>query len=293
VIYDVRHQTIYEYSRQVAYSHCVLRLLPSQQPGQRLLSSELTIDPQPAELAERASFFGNRITSITIDEPHRKLRLDARSSVDVDRPAPPMASLTPAWEDVRDSAFASQDLSPRSPAHFLPPSRFVPRFPPALDYAKRSFRARRPAMEAAEDLMRRIRADFKFDPKATLVSTPLSEAFEKRRGVCQDFAHIMIAALRALGLPAGYVSGYIRTIPPPGKKRLEGADASHAWVSAWCGEAAGWIELDPTNATLVNNDHITLARGRDYSDISPVSGILLGSGDQDIEVKVDVVPRAA
>ena len=293
MIYDVRHQTIYEYSRVVAYSHCVLRLLPSAQPGQKLLSSDLAIDPAPAEIAERVSFFGNRITSITIDEPHRKLRLDARSSFDVDRPPAPMASLTPPWEDVRETAFASLDLSPLSPAHFLAPSRFVPRFPPALDYAKESFRPHRPAMEAAEDLMRRIRADFTFDPKATLVSTPLSEAFEKRRGVCQDFAHIMIAALRALGLPAGYVSGYIRTVPPPGKKRLEGADASHAWVSAWCGEAAGWIELDPTNATLINNDHIALARGRDYADISPVSGILLGSGDQDIEVKVDVVPRAA
>ncbi len=140
--------------------------------------------------------------------------------------------------------------------------------------------------------MRRIKADFKYDTKATVVSTPLSEAFGKRRGVCQDFAHIMIAGLRGIGLPAAYISGYIRTIPPAGKKRLEGADAMHAWVSLWCGEARGWEGLDPTNAIMAGNDHIVLAKGRDYADISPVAGLILGSREQDVDVKVDVVPRA-
>ena len=133
--------------------------------------------------------------------------------------------------------------------------------------------------------MQRIRADFKYDTKATVVSTPISEAFEKRRGVCQDFAHIMIAGLRGIGLPAAYISGYIRTIPPPGKKRLEGADAMHAWVSVWCGEAHGWVGLDPTNSMMIGNDHIVLAKGRDYADISPVAGIILGSREQDVDVR--------
>ena len=293
MIYDIRHVTLYEYTLPVAFTHCALRLLPSSGPGQKLMASSLVITPAPAAIDERSSFFGNRVASCTINVPHRVLKLDARSSLEVDRAAPPAAAGTPAWEDVRDDAFASVDLNPGSPAHFLFPSRFVPRFTPASDYARKSFAAKRPVLEAAAELMRRIREDFKYDPKATVVSTPLSEAFARRRGVCQDFAHIMIAALRGLGLPAAYVSGYLRTIPPPGKPRLEGADASHAWVALWCGDEAGWIGLDPTNALYVGNDHISLAVGRDYADISPVSGIVLGSGEQDVVVKVDVVPRAA
>ena len=293
MIYDIRHLTIYDYTLPVAYSHCSLRLLPASGPGQKLLDSSLAITPTPAEMVERASFFGNRVTAITVKVPHRVLRLDARSSLDVDRAPPPSAPATPAWEKVREAAFGTQDMHAASPAHFLFPSRFVPKFPPAMGYAIQSFGRGRPVLEGAAELMRRIRADFRYDPKSTLVSTPLSEAFVNRRGVCQDFAHIMIAGLREIGLPAAYVSGYLRTIPPPGKPRLEGADASHAWVLLWCGARDGWVGLDPTNASLISNDHIVLARGRDYADISPVSGIVLGSGEQDVEVKVDVVPRPA
>ena len=145
-------------------------------------------------------------------------------------------------------------------------------------------------IEGATRLMRRIRTDFSYDTKATVVSTPLEQAFDMRRGVCQDFAHIMIAGLRGLGLPAAYVSGYLRTIPPPGAKRLEGADATHAWVSVWCGPELGWIGLDPTNALVVANDHIVLATGRDYADVSPIDGVIVGSGAQKLQVDVDVVP---
>jgi transglutaminase-like putative cysteine protease len=145
-------------------------------------------------------------------------------------------------------------------------------------------------VEAAAELMTRIRDDFKYDPKATAVSTPLSDAFDKRGGVCQDFAHIMIAGLRGLGLPAVYVSGYIRTLPPPGKPRLVGADASHAWVSLWCGDMFGWLDFDPTNAVLAGNDHIVIARGRDYADVSPIDGVILASGNQELSVSVDVAP---
>lgn len=291
MIYDIRHLTTYTYASPVTFAHCSLRLLPVDGPGQLLLKSSLVIDPVPAAMEDRASFFGNRLTSITIDVAHRELEVEARSSVDIDRAAPPDADTTRTWENVREAAFSSADLTPDSPAHFLHPSRFVPRFQPAADYARESFAPLRPVLAGAEELMRRIRRDFRYDPKATVVSTPLSEAFEKRRGVCQDFAHIMIAGLRGIGLPAAYISGYIRTIPPAGKPRLEGADATHAWVAIWCGLGHGWVGLDPTNAIMIGNDHILLARGRDYADISPVAGIVLGSGEQEVEVKVDVIPR--
>ncbi|MGH6812772.1 MAG: transglutaminase-like domain-containing protein, partial [Methylocella sp.] len=229
---------------------------------------------------------------LTIETAHRKLIVEANTSIAIDRSEPWDQTETPAFEKVREDAFASTSFDRDSPAHFLHQSRLAPRFEPASDYARESFPPGRPVLEGAKDLMRRIKADFKYDTKATVVSTPLSEAFGKRRGVCQDFAHIMIAGLRGLGLPAAYISGYIRTNPPAGKKRLEGADAMHAWVSLWCGEAHGWTGLDPTNSMMIGNDHIVLAKGRDYADISPVAGIILGSREQDVDVQVDVVPRA-
>ncbi len=291
MIYDIRHVTSYAYGSSVTFSHCALRLLPKDGLGQFVMSASLDIDPAPRELHQRICFFGNRVTSLTIDTAHRQLTVEAHISVEIDRETTLHPKLTPAWEYVRESAFASTSLDPESPAHFLYPSRFVPRYEPAADYARAYFTAGRPVLEAAIDLMHAMRQDFRYDPKATIISTPLSEAFEKRHGVCQDFAHIMIAALRGIGLPAAYISGYIRTIPPEGQKRLEGADAMHAWVSLWCGEACGWIDLDPTNDMLIGNDHIVLARGRDYADISPVAGIILGSREQDVDVQVDVVPR--
>jgi transglutaminase-like putative cysteine protease len=292
MIYDIRHLTLYEYGSTVTFSHCALRLLPTDGPGQKVLSSELCITPAPAQTIERMCFFGNRLTFFTIETGHRKLIVEANTSVEIERSEPWDQSETPAFEMVREEAFASTSFDKDSPAHFLHASRLAPRFEPASDYAHESFPAWRPVLEGAKELMRRMKADFKYDTKATVVSTPLSEAFGKRRGVCQDFAHIMIAGLRGIGLPAAYISGYIRTIPPAGKERLEGADAMHAWVSLWCGEARGWVGLDPTNAMMIGNDHIVLAKGRDYADISPVAGLILGSREQDVDVQVDVVPRA-
>ncbi|MDR3463409.1 MAG: transglutaminase family protein [Beijerinckiaceae bacterium] len=291
MIYDIKHLTIYEYGSSVTYSTCALRLLPRDEPGQIVYASRLDIEPSPMFTSERICFFGNRVTSITIGTAHRSLQVAARTSVEIDRAPPPPAAETPAWEDIREDTFAVASLDRESPAHFIHPSRFVPHYAPAAAYARESFPANTPVLEGAIDLMKRIHADFKYDPKATVVSTPLSEAFEKRHGVCQDFAHIMISGLRGIGLPAAYISGYIRTVPPPGQKRLEGADATHAWVSIWCGDEFGWIGLDPTNAILIGNDHIILAKGRDYADISPVAGIILGTREQDVIVRVDVVPR--
>jgi transglutaminase-like putative cysteine protease len=290
VIYDIRHITTYRYEAPVAATRCTLRLLPRSDAGQTVVDSMIDVTPPPAGMAEHRDFFGNRVVILHIAAAYRELRIAALAQVAVERPQSPAPGLTPAWESVRREAAAANTLDAASPVHRLYPSRRVPFHAPATDYARASFPPGRPILEAAADLMTRIKADFAYDPKATAVSTPLAEAFEKRGGVCQDFAHIMIAGLRGLGLPAGYVSGYIRTSPPPGQKRLEGADSSHAWVSVWCGLEFGWLDLDPTNAVMVGDDHIVIAIGRDYADVSPIDGVITGSGDHKLAVSVDVVP---
>jgi len=206
------------------------------------------------------------------------------------RPAALLANASPDWEVVAAKAIAETALDAASPVHFLFPSPRVALADSVTGYARESFVAGRPIVDAARDLARRIRKDFKYHPNSTEVSTPLETAFTQRRGVCQDFAHIMIAGLRGLGVPAAYVSGYIRTIATAGAPRLEGADASHAWVSVWCGHEIGWFGIDPTNAIDVGNDHIVVAVGRDFADVSPIYGVFLGSGAQELEVGVDVIP---
>jgi len=290
VIYDVRHVTTYGYSRQVPFARCIMRLLPRDGSGQSVQKSELLITPRPAERNDTTCFFGNRMTMVTITKPHRELKVEMRARLVVERPAPPHPGLTRGWEEVAALALASDSLAPDSPAQHLYPSRLVPEVAPVIAYARESFGKARPVLEAASELMARIRRDFTYDPEATEVSTPLAEAFAQRHGVCQDFAHIMIAGLRGLGLPAAYVSGYIRTIPPPGQKRLEGADASHAWALLWCGPETGWIGLDPTNDLIVADDHIVTAVGRDYADVAPLDGVLIGPGSQKIGIAVDVIP---
>ncbi|MET3893607.1 transglutaminase-like putative cysteine protease [Bosea sp. OAE506] len=290
MIYDLRHVTTYAYSRPVPFARCILRLQPRNDGGQSVQSSELSVTPRPAERDDSVCFFGNRMTTITIAKPHRELKVEMRARVEVRRPQAPFPGLTRSWEDVGEQALASASLAPDSPAHHLYPSRLVPPVAAVTDYARNSFPQKRPVLEAATELMARIRADFTYDPEATEVSTPLEEAFRERHGVCQDFAHVMIAGLRGLGLPAAYVSGYIRTVPPPGQKRLEGADASHAWVMLWCGPETGWIGLDPTNDLIVADDHIVTAFGRDYADVSPLDGVVIGPGSQKIGVAVDVIP---
>ncbi|CAN7330695.1 transglutaminase family protein [Bosea sp. LjRoot9] len=290
MIYDVRHLTTYGYSRPVPFARCILRLLPRDDGGQTVRKSELVVTPRPAERIDGICFFGNHMTTLTISKAHRELKVEMRARVEVNRPAPPFPGLTRHWEEVGALALASTSLEPDSPTHHLYPSRLVPAVSEVVDYARRSFSPLRPVLEAACELMARIRADFTYDPDATEVTTPLAEAFSQRHGVCQDFAHIMIAGLRGLGLPAAYVSGYIRTIPPPGQKRLEGSDASHAWVMLWCGPETGWIGLDPTNDLIVADDHIVTAFGRDYADVSPLDGVLIGPGSQKVGVAVDVIP---
>jgi transglutaminase-like putative cysteine protease len=289
VIYDIRHVTTYAYESLVSFARCSLRLEPKSGGGQELISHSVEIRPKPAERTSRRDFFGTLTESVVIETPHRHLRIDSRSRVNVARHTPGRTVPSPAWESVRDVAFAARSLRADSPVGFVFASALVPVLSPVTAYAAKSFPPGGGVLIGAVDLMHRIRGGFKYDPKATVISTPLREVFDERHGVCQDFAHVMIAGLRGLGLPAAYVSGYLRTIPPPGKLRLQGADATHAWVSLWCGDELGWIGFDPTNDLLVENDHIVLGVGRDFSDVSPVDGIIVGSRKQKLGVAVDVL----
>ena len=289
MIYDIRHVTTYAYESPVSFARCSLRLEPRTGDGQQLVSHSVDIRPRPAERTVRRDFFGTQTESVLIETAHRSLRIDSRSRVSVSRQALGRAAPSPSWEDIRDVAFEATSLGPSSPVGYVFASSLVPVQAPVTAYAAASFPPGGGIVAGAVDLMHRIRTEFKYDPKATVISTPLKEVFEKRHGVCQDFAHVMIAGLRGLGLPAAYVSGYLRTIPPPGQPRLQGADATHAWVSVWCGDAIGWIGFDPTNDLLVGNDHIILAIGRDFSDVSPVDGIIVGSRKQKLGVAVDVL----
>ena len=290
MIYDIRHVTSYAYEFPVSSATLSLRVTPRSDIGQRCLDHALIIDPPPKALRVERDFFGNEVTMATIETGLMSLRIEARASVDISRPIVAPAGASPDWKQVAQAALDQIGLGADAPAHFMFASPRIALSAEVTAYAAQSFPAGRKIADGARDFARRIRADFAYSPQVTDVSTPLDEAFAQRRGVCQDFAHIMIAGLRGLGLPAAYVSGYIRTIPPPGKPRLEGADATHAWVSIWCGAGIGWLGIDPTNAIDAGNDHIVLAVGRDFSDVSPIYGVFVGSGAQELEVGVDVVP---
>jgi transglutaminase-like putative cysteine protease len=290
VIYGVRHRTTYTYDAPVAFARCVLRLTPLTSPAQTLEQISIAVTPEPSRTDPRTDPFAQGSLVLVIEKSHSKLVIEASSTVDLHAPAVEGPAASPSWEAVRGLGFQSRDIGAESPATFLYPTARTPMIPAVTDYARASFPAGRPVLEAAGELMSRIREDFTYDPKATDAYTPPQQAFALRHGVCQDFANVMICGLRGLGLPAAYVSGYLRTAPPPGRPRLEGADATHAWVRLWCGEERGWIGLDPTNAIYVENDHITLTVGRDASDTAPIDGVLLGSGDQALKVEVDVVP---
>jgi transglutaminase-like putative cysteine protease len=292
VIYQIRHLTAYTYDYPAASAKLALRVTPRDEVGQRCIEHGLDISPPPASVVVDHDFFGNVVNVVTIDTLHTELSIEATACVEVTHQAAPT---TPGleWETVADTALAERDISAGAPAHFLFASPRVELSNDVTRYARRSFQQGRGIVDASRELMQRIRNDFVFEPEATEISTPLARAFSERRGVCQDFAHIMIAGMRGLGLPAAYVSGYIRTVTPPGKKRLEGADATHAWVSVWCGPKNGWVGFDPTNAIEAANDHIALAAGRDFSDVSPVFGVFVGSGANELDVEVDVIPIAS
>ena len=290
MIYDVRQTTTCVYASPVAQAHHVLRLTPINRSGQRVHVAALQIAPEPQHRREGQDFFGNRLTWIDVEEPHRMLTVKLTARVGVDAVVEPAPLTTPAWEAVREQAFAASDIGPMSPAHFLFPSRMISLDPEISDYTRESFPPGRPILDASIELMNRLKSDMTYEIGATTVTTMPPMSFALRRGVCQDFAHIMISGLRGIGLAAAYVSGYLRTAPRADATRLQGADAMHAWVLVWCGGEAGWVGLDPTNAILASDEHIVLALGRDYTDVAPIDGVIVGSGGQRIDVGVSVTP---
>ncbi|HTV39423.1 MAG TPA: transglutaminase family protein [Candidatus Sulfotelmatobacter sp.] len=285
--YSITHRTTYEYAAPVAVSHHVARLEPRQTSAQMPGNFSLKILPQPVVRKARSDYFGNHLCFFSIQEIHEHLDIVATSRVQVSKHETSSPETSPSWEEV--GKLFRDPVTPEviSPYQFVFDSPHVRASLELADYARESFVKGTPLLEGALDLTRRIFKDFKYDSKATTVVTPLEEVLEKRRGVCQDFAHLSIACLRSLGLAARYVSGYLRTRPPEGKEKLVGTDASHAWFSVFC-PGNGWKDFDPTNNLQVSEEHITVAYGRDFSDVSPVAGILTGGGQHEVKVSVDV-----
>lgn len=289
MIYRIVHRSTYKYRVPVSVGNHVACLKPRALAPHQLTRNELEIQPAPATRTERTDYFGNCLCFFTVQEPHKELIVEARSEVIISDNVTPWPQHAPAWEDV--AASLPGDLTPAG----LDAYQFVFESPRIrirhefAAYARLSFTPGRPLLEALLDLTHRIHADFRFNSKATNVRTPPEEVFRKRHGVCQDFAHVQIACLRSLNLAARYVSGYLRTYQPPGVPRLIGADASHAWVSVYC-PGSGWLDVDPTNDVVPSNGHVTLAWGRDYGDVSPLHGLVVGGGDHTLKVAVDMEP---
>jgi transglutaminase-like putative cysteine protease len=287
--YKVTHTTIYNYTEPVPICHNEVHLTPRDHRRQSCLSHQLRVKPEPARLDSRVDYFGNIAGAFSIQEAHDRLAVTAHSHVEVAEPDVPDPAATPPWEEIRDRFALGQPPWWLEARQFVYPSPHVPLTDALRTYAQPSFPPGRPWLAAVLDLTGRIFREFRYDPAATTVNTPVGEVLAKRRGVCQDFAHLQIACLRSLGLPARYVSGYLLTAPPPGQPRLIGADASHAWLSAFCPEV-GWLDFDPTNNQVPGTRHITLAWGRDYGDVCPIKGVLIGGGQHRMRVAVNVVP---
>lgn len=286
--YRIVHKTTYKYKHPVSFGNHAVYLAPRSLTHHRCESHELLVSPAPATRSGRADYFGNRVGFFTIQEPHEKLVIEARSLVTIDEESA-WPRQTMAWDDAVQLLAEDRSDSSLEALQFIFES---PRIRPNADfaaYAALSFPPGRPMAEGLLDFTDRIFREFRFDSKATNVRTPPEEVLNERKGVCQDFAHLQIACLRSLKIPARYVSGYLRTYPPPGRPRLIGADASHAWVSAYC-PGAGWLDVDPTNNVVPSQSHVTLAWGRDYGDVSPVRGVILGGRDHKLDVGVDMEP---
>jgi transglutaminase-like putative cysteine protease len=287
MIYKIVHRTIYKYKYSVSVGSHVACLKPRSLPRHRLVQSELHVEPSPATMTERVDYFGNHLYFFTIEEPHDELVVEARSEVIMENNPPSLPQSSPPWEEVGRALPDDYSLAAREAYQFRFESPRIRIRPEFAAYARQSFSPARPICEALLDLTARIHNDFRFDSKSTHVRTPIEEVFRKKRGVCQDFAHVQIACLRSLQLPARYVSGYLRTYPPPGQTRLVGADASHAWVSAYC-PGIGWLDVDPTNNVVPSNGHVTIGWGRDFGDVSPLHGLILGGGTHTLKVAVDL-----
>jgi transglutaminase-like putative cysteine protease len=285
----VRHTTGYDYAVPVDLASHMLHLRPRALPYQQVLQQRLLVRPPPARRTEGRDYFGNDVSWLFLDAPHEHFAVTLEAVVDVAFPPPPAPETTPPWEAVAAAAQFGAAEGWQA-AEFLYESPMVVFHRSARDFCACSFAPGRPVLSGLQEVCGRIRREFAFRAGVTAVATPVAKVMALRAGVCQDFAHVMIAGLRMLGLPARYVSGYLRTRPPPGKPRMQGADASHAWVGCWLGPAHGWVDLDPTNDLVVSDGHVVLGWGRDYGDVSPVRGIILGGGKHEVEVGVDLEP---
>lgn len=287
--YHITHQTTYRYTDAVSLCHNLTHLTPRSTPWQEVVETTLDVQPTPAVTVNRGDYFGNPAVFFTIQDPHRELVVKATHDVVVHPRVFDDNLLTMSWEQVAEQLQSSTQSEWLDANQFTCNSYYIVSGKDLAEYALPSFTPGRSIFDAVTDLTSRIFTEFAYDPRATTLATPLREVLKNRRGVCQDFAHLQIGALRSLGLAARYVSGYLRTVPPPGEKRLVGADASHAWVSVFIPEV-GWVEFDPTNNVRANQHHILLAWGRDYDDVSPIKGVILGGGRHVMEVSVDVEP---
>jgi transglutaminase-like putative cysteine protease len=290
--FHVLHETVYQYAHLAALSQQRLHLTPRDFDFQHCEAHSIRISPTPNETHDAIDYFGNHSRYLAITSPHTSLTVVAESTVRLtQRPCESLIPHSIAWEIVRDSLRKVGDPTRLEPIKYLYQSPHVTLSDSLAEYARQSFTPGTSVLAAALDLTLRINRDFEFDATATDISTPLAELMQIKRGVCQDFAHVMIGCLRTLGIPCRYMSGYILTHPAPGKARLIGADASHAWVSVYC-PSIGWVDFDPTNRCMVNLEHITLGWGRDFSDVTLLQGVMLGGGEQTLKVSVTVMPES-
>jgi transglutaminase-like putative cysteine protease len=289
VNYTVSHRTAFRYSQAVSVSHQVMHLAPRTSLRQRVSRAAITVDPVPVVRDERVDYFGNTVTYVTIQEPHDELTVTSQFLVEV-QPSPGLGfDLSERWEEVADVLEKPREPNAVAASQFAFASPYVSWNGEVRDFALESFPLGTPLLTCVRALTSRIYRDFKYEGNVTDVWTPVQRILAERRGVCQDFAHLEIACLRSLGLSARYVSGYLRTQPAEGRERLIGADASHAWIGVWCPDI-GWAEFDPTNNVVPSDEHITVAWGRDYGDVSPINGVIVGGGEHLVSVAVDVSP---
>ncbi|MDJ0857754.1 MAG: transglutaminase family protein [Dinoroseobacter sp.] len=288
--YNIRLSIGYIYGAPSDHARTLVRLLPSDLPGRQLVSSRLlSVYPMPDERRDTTDFFGNAMSVLAFHQPIEQIDLTVAARAERLQPSDSL-DLSPSLGSLAPEVSQYRSLEAAAPHHYLGPSKRIGLEPAIAEFAAASSDPRLTVLQTVDAITSAVHSVMRFDPGATDVDTPTGEAFANRHGVCQDFSHIAIAALRSLGIPARYVSGFLRTIPPAGQPRLEGADAMHAWVAAWCGAEAGWIEFDPTNACMVGTDHVAVAYGRDYADVAPVKGVLRTSGDQTSQHSVDVEP---
>jgi len=288
--YRIIHKTAYRYSEPASLSQNELLLNPRETRIQRVAQSRLDIEPEPQYLHRRTDYFGNIVHVFMVQQPHDALNITATSIVETNRPVTPPPADTAPWETVARRLAAHDRPDELEASQFVFASPLITPGPSAREYAQPSFPPGIPVLAGAADLVRRIFTEFTYDKSVTTVETPVDQVLSSRKGVCQDFAHVAIACLRTLGLAARYVSGYLETAPPPGKPKLLGADASHAWISLFVPDA-GWVDLDPTNNLINGESHITLAWGRDYGDVTPVKGVVMGGGVHTLSVMVDVAAQ--